>query len=140
MLDKILGFLTPVIIYFFIFVLNAVMPGRWVTGYVTKEGTDEKLRYRLNGLIVLITVLICWVAICYAGWMSWDYLYQIRWYSLAGAITMGLIFSIVLVVPYPAVKKSFFADFYLGRLENPQLWGGRIDAKMWLYLVGSIML
>jgi delta14-sterol reductase len=140
MLDKTLGFLTPVIIYFFIFVLNAVMPGRWVTGYVTKEGTDEKLRYRLNGLIVLITVLICWVAICYSGWMSWDYLYQIRWYSLAGAITMGLIFSIVLVVPYPTVKKSFFADFYLGRLENPQLWGGRIDAKMWLYLVGAIML
>jgi hypothetical protein len=51
-----------------------------------------------------------------------------------------LIFSLLIVLPFPHVKKSLLADFYLGRLDNPQLWNGRIDAKMWLYMVGAIML
>jgi protein-S-isoprenylcysteine O-methyltransferase Ste14 len=72
--------------------------------------------------------------------MPWDWLYMYRWQGLAGAITFGIIFSFAIVLPYPAVKKSFLVDFYLGRLENPQLWGGRIDAKMWLYLIGAVML
>ena len=29
---------------------------------------------------------------------------------------------------------------FLGRLENPQFKEGRIDAKMWLYLIGAVML
>ena len=36
--------------------------------------------------------------------------------------------------------QSLFADFYLGRLENPQFFDRRVDAKMFLYLVGAIML
>jgi len=54
MLD-VLGFFAPIIIYAIIFILNAVLPGRWVVGYATKEGTEEKLKYRLNGLLVLVT-------------------------------------------------------------------------------------
>jgi hypothetical protein len=49
-MHAILGFLAPVIIYAYIFLLNTIVPGRWVMGYVTKTGTDEKLRYPLNGL------------------------------------------------------------------------------------------
>jgi protein-S-isoprenylcysteine O-methyltransferase Ste14 len=139
-MENLLGFFTPAILYLFIFILNALMPGRWVTGYVTKEGSDEKLRYRLNGLLVLFTVILSWFLACYYGYMEWDYLYQIRWYGLAGAITFGIIFSFAIVLPYPSVKKNFLADFFLGRLENPQLWGGRIDAKMYLYLIGAILL
>lgn len=139
-MEKVIAFFVPVLIYVFIFILNAIMPGRWVTGYATKEHSSEKLKYRLNGLLVLITVVLVWVLLCYNGILDWDYLYEIRWYSLSGACTLGIIFSLVLVIPSPAVKQSFFADFYLGRLENPQLWGGRIDAKMWLYLVGAVML
>lgn len=139
-MDKLLGFFTPVIIYLFITVLNFHLPGRWVTGYVTKAGTDEKLRYRLNGLLVLATTIIAWGLLCYSGIMPWDWLYQYRWYALAGAVVSGLVFSFVLVLPYPAVKKSFLADFYLGRLMNPQYLGGRLDAKMWLYLIGATML
>jgi protein-S-isoprenylcysteine O-methyltransferase Ste14 len=139
-MEKLLGFLTPGLIYFFIFILNAVLPGRWVTGYVKKKNSTDKLRYWLNGIPVLFTVLFLWALSCHFGLMAWDWFYKFRWVGVAGAITFGLIFSFVIVLPYPAVKKSFFADFYLGRLENPQLWGGRIDAKMWLYLVGAIML
>ncbi len=139
-MDKVLGFLSPVLVYSFIFVLNLLLPGRWVKGYVTKPNSSEKLRYRLNGLLVLCTVILAWALCCYFGWMPWDWLFTYRWYALAGAVAFGLVFSFALVLPHPAVKSSFLADFFLGRLENPQLWGGRIDAKMWLYLVGAIML
>ena len=91
-MEKILGFFTPAFIYLIIFILNAVMPGRWVTGYATKTNTGEKLKYRLNGLLVLFTVVACWAALCYSGLMPWDWLYETRWYGLAGAVTFGLIF------------------------------------------------
>jgi protein-S-isoprenylcysteine O-methyltransferase Ste14 len=139
-MEKILGFLTPALVYLFIFILNAGLPGRWVTGYVSKENSSKKLRYRLNGLPVLFIVIVSWILCCYFGLLTWDWFYEYRWYGLAGAIIFGLIYSLVLVLPHHPVKKSFLADFYLGRMENPQLWGGRVDAKMWLYLVGAIML
>lgn len=139
-MDKLIGFLAPALVWLYIFLLNVVLPGRWVTGYVTRSGTDEKLRYRLNGLPVLFTVIGTWAALCYFHVIPWDALYTYRWYGVAGAVTFGLIFSAVLVIPHPSVKKNFLADFYLGRLENPQLWGGRVDAKMWLYLAGAVLL
>jgi delta14-sterol reductase len=139
-MEKLAGFLSPVLIYLYITFLNALLPGRWVVGYATKSGTEEKLKYRLNGIMVLFTAVMTWVVVCYTELLEWNWLYENRWYSLAGAITFGIIFSFVIVLPYPAVKKSFLADFFLGRVENPQRWGGRIDAKMWLYLIGAVML
>ena len=70
------------------------------------------------GILVFIFVVLSWAGLCYSGYLPWDWLYNYRWYGVAGAIVFGLIFSFVLVLPYPAVKSSFFADFYLGRLEN----------------------
>ncbi|MBK9104325.1 MAG: ergosterol biosynthesis protein [Saprospiraceae bacterium] len=139
-MNSVLGFLAPVLVYAYIFMLNAILPGRWVTGYVTRTGSSDKLKYRLNGLLTLIIVVITWGVLGYSGIMPWDWFYTNRWYGLAGAIVFGLIFSTVIVLSQPPVRKSFFADFYLGRAENLQLWGGKIDAKMWLYLVGAIML
>jgi delta14-sterol reductase len=139
-MDKLIGFLSPALIYFLIFILNIIIPGRWVVGYATKTNSTEKLRYRLNGLPILFIVVLSWFFLCRSGYIAWDWLYLYRWYGLAGAVVFGLIFSLTIVIPYPSVKNSFLADFYLGRLENPQLWGGRIDAKMWLYLVGAVML
>lgn len=140
MLQHILGFFTPTLVYLVIFGLNAALPGRWVTGYVTRPGSTDKLRYRLNGLLVLLVMVGAWAGLCYGGVIAWDDLYLVRWSALAGAVIFGLVFSFVLVLPAAPVKSNFFADFYLGRLENPQLWGGRIDAKMWLYLVGAVLL
>jgi protein-S-isoprenylcysteine O-methyltransferase Ste14 len=139
-MEDILGFLAPLIIYTIIFILNAILPGRWVVGYATKEGTDEKLKYRLNGFLVLVTSVALWGGLCHFNFLPWDWLYTVRWYALSGAFTLGLLFSFIVVIPYPAVKKSFAIDFFLGRAENLQLWGGRIDAKMWLYLIGAILL
>jgi protein-S-isoprenylcysteine O-methyltransferase Ste14 len=139
-MNEIFGFLAPFFIYIFIFILNALLPGRWLTGYINKPMSSEKLKYRLNGLWVLATVIITWGILCCNGIVAWDWLWRIRWYSLAGAVTFGLIFSFAVVVPFQKVRKSFLADFYLGKIENPRLWEGRIDAKMWLYLAGAVML
>ncbi len=139
-MEQLLGFIAPGIVYLYIFILNIFVPGRWVTGYVTKTGSNEKLTYRLNGLFVLLLTVATWFGLCYAGLISWDWFYLVRWPALAGAVVFGIIFSLIIVIPFPKVKNNFLADFYLGRLDNPQLWGGRIDAKMWLYLIGAIML
>ncbi|HKC69475.1 MAG TPA: DUF1295 domain-containing protein, partial [Bacteroidia bacterium] len=98
------------------------------------------LQYRLNGIFVLCTVMATWFLLGYYGVMPYNWLYTYRWYTLAGAFCLGIIFTLVIVLPYPPVKKSLMSDMYLGRLENPQLWNGRIDAKMWLYLVGAVLL
>jgi len=139
-MEKLLGFLTPALVYFFVFILNAIMPGRWVHGYVAGKNSGKKLRYRLNGILVLFIVLFTWIILCNAGFIPWDWFYTQRWFGLAGAAVFGLIFSFALVLPHPRIKKPFIADFFFGRSENPQLWGGRIDTKMWLYLAGAIML
>ncbi len=139
-MEPIAGFCSPFLIYALILGLNALLPGRWLEGYVTKPNSTEKMRYRLNGLLVLFVVIGLWAGCCYSGLLAWDWLYTHASYGFAGAVTLGLIFSFAIVLTAPPVKTSFWADFYLGRLENPQLWGGRIDAKMWLYLVGAILL
>lgn len=139
-MQSLLGFFAPTVIYAYIFLLNVLLPGRWVTGYVTKEGTDEKLRYRLNGLLVLVTTVGTWFGLCYYNIIEWDWLYQVRWSALAGAVVFGLTFSCVIVLNHPKRKANFLADFFLGRAANPQLWGGKVDAKMWLYLIGAVLL
>jgi delta14-sterol reductase len=120
--------------------LNGFLPGRWVKGYITKPDSTEKIKYRLNGIIVFFVSVLLWFVLGNYNLISFDWLYQYRWYEFSGAFTFGIFFSLAVVLPYPSVKKSFWSDFYLGRVENLQFWNGRIDAKMWLYLVGAIML
>jgi delta14-sterol reductase len=139
-MDKILGFLTPILISGIIFVLNALLPGRWVTGYIAKINSTEKMRYHLNGIIVFFAVVLIWFFSGYFNIVPYDWLYSYRWYGLAGAFILGLIFTLAVVLPYPSVRKSFLTDVFLGRKENLQLWGGRVDIKMWLYLTGATML
>ena len=129
--------LWPLGIYAVITLLALIVPGRWVDGYVVNPATKKPYRYRLNGLRVLVVTVGLWALLCWQGVLPWGAFYEHRWEMLAGAFTLGLVFTFAIVLPYPKVK-SLFADLYLGRLENPQ-WG-RLDAKMWLYLVGAAML
>lgn len=140
MKQYLLGFFAPWGIYLLITLLHLVLPGRWFTGYVKHSKTGELLRYRLNGLLVLLVTAALWFAAGYFDILPYNWLYLHRWEGLAGACTFGLLFTFVLVLPARSTGKSFLADLYLGRLENPQLWGGRVDAKMWLYLIGAVML
>jgi protein-S-isoprenylcysteine O-methyltransferase Ste14 len=137
---KILGFLAPIIIFMLIFILNAIVPGRWVTGYVFKKYSAERLRYRLNGIRVFLVVVVSWFLLGYQNIIPFDWLYTYRWYGLAGACMTGIVISLVVVIAYPPVRKSFLADLFLGRIENLQYRGGLVDAKMWLYLAGAILL
>jgi Ergosterol biosynthesis ERG4/ERG24 family len=137
---KTLGFLAPIMVSVLIFILNALLPGRWVTGYINKTNSTEKMRYHLNGLLVFFTVVLIWYLSGYLNIVPFDWLYNYRWYGLAGAFLFGIIFSLSVVLSYPQVKKFLLSDLFLGRIENLQLWGGKIDAKMWLYLTGATML
>lgn len=137
---QLLGFFSPWIIYALITLFHLLLPGRWVKGYVTDAVTGERLKYRLNGRLVLFALVFLWVLLGYMGWVEYDWLYTMRWYSLAGAFVFGLVFSLMIVLPYPSTGKSLFSDIYLGRLDNPQWQNGKIDAKMWLYLIGAVML
>jgi delta14-sterol reductase len=98
------------------------------------------MRYHLNGIFVFLIMVLLWILLGCSHVISYNWLYQYRWYELAGAFTFGIIVSLSVVLPYPRIKKSFWSDFYLGRVENLQLLGGRIDAKMWLYLAGATLL
>ena len=139
-MDKTLGFLAPILLLITIFILNALLPGRWVTGYVTKTNSTEKMRYHLNGIFVFFTVVLIWFLSGYFNILPYDWLYIYRWYGLAGAFLAGIIFSLAVVLYYPPVRKSFLSDLFFGRIENLQLWDGIADAKMWLYLTGATML
>jgi delta14-sterol reductase len=139
-MQALLGFITPWIVYFVITALHYLLPAKRVSGYVRSEPGGELLRYRLNGIWVMLASLLLWFLLGYFNWVPFDWLYQVRWYSLAGAFTLGILYTLRAVLPHPATGSSLLKDLYLGRLENPQYAGGRIDAKMWLYLIGAVML
>jgi hypothetical protein len=139
-MEKTLGFLTPAFLAVTIFVFNALLPGRWITGYINKPNSPDKMRYHLNGILVFAIIILLWILAGYFSIVPFDWLYRYRWYSLAGAFVTGIIFSLAVVLPFPEFRKSLLADIYLGRIENIQFWKGRVDAKMWLYLYGAIVL
>lgn len=133
------GFLIPFVVYAYITLLHLILPARWVDGYVTDE-SGKPMRYRLNGLPVLLIVLGTWYALGHFNILPLGYI-ALHWVpSLIGAFILGMIFSWWVVRKELPVTDSYGKDFFLGRAENPQWLGGRIDAKMWLYLVGAVML
>ena len=136
----ILGFITPWIAYAVITLLHIIIPARKVKGYVKDDKTGEVLNYRLNGIFVLMASILIWFLLGYFKLVDYDWLYTVRWESLAGAVVMGLLFSFIIVLKNTSTGKSFLADFWFGRLKNPQFKNGFIDAKMWLYLIGAVML
>jgi delta14-sterol reductase len=131
--------LAPLCVYAIVLALHLLLPARWTPGYVTDPATGQPLRYRLNGLRVLFATLALYALACALGWLPWDFFYVHRLAMAAGACALGLAFTLAIVLPAPR-HKGLLADLYLGRLANPQWGGGRLDAKMFLYLVGAVML
>ena len=140
MSETLLGFFAPWMIYAGLLVLHLALPARHVAGYVRDERSGSPLRYRLNGLPVLFVAVALWLAAGRSGWMPWDWLWTHRWPGLAGAATLGLLFSFAIVLTAPTTGRRLLADLFLGRRFNPQALGGRVDAKMFLYLVGATLL
>jgi len=136
---RMFGVLALLAVYAATFVLYVVVPGRWVDGYVTDDA-GRTLRYRLNGLRVFVIVIAGFVALAAGGVLPWDVFYVHRVAMVITAIAVGLGFTAAIVLPAPSTGKSLGADLYLGRWKNPQAWGGLVDAKMFLYLIGAVML
>jgi protein-S-isoprenylcysteine O-methyltransferase Ste14 len=133
------GVLSLIGVYLSVLVLHVILPGRWVEGYVF-DPAGRRLRYRLNGLLVFVVVVAGWSALAASGWLPWDFFYLHRVSMLVTAFLIGIVFSLAIVLPGPRTGKSWLAELYLGRFENPQWGAGRVDAKMFLYLVGAVML
>ena len=127
------------VVYAGVLALHLALPARRVDGYVFDPRTGRPLQYRLNGLRVLVVTVAVWAGACALGWLPWDFFHRERWSLAAGACVLGLVFTFAIVLPAEP-RRSFFADLYLGRLANPQWGRGRVDAKMFLYLVGAVML
>ena len=136
----ILGFLTPWIVYAGITALHLILPAFKLKGYVKHEKTGELLNYRINGIFVLAASVLIWYLLGHFGIVPHTWLYDVRWPSLAGAVVMGLSFSFIIVCKYPSTGKSFLADFWFGRIWNPQIKNGLIDTKMLFYMIGAVML
>ena len=135
-----LGLITPLIAYSIITLLHIVIPARKVKGYVKNEITGKVMNYRINGIFVLLTSILIWFLLGYFDIVPYVWLYETRWLGFIGACIIGLAYSFYIVLKYPSTGKSFFADFWFGRVKDAQLKDGFIDAKMWFYLIGAVML
>jgi delta14-sterol reductase len=107
---------------------------------VKSDVTGEVLKYRTNGRLVLAASILLWFVLGYFNIVPYVWLYETRWFGLIGACAIGLAFSLYVVVKYPSTGRSFFADLWFGRSKDVQIKNGFIDAKVWFYLVGAVML
>jgi len=135
-----LGLITPLIVYAAITLLHLVIPTRRRAGYVRSDATGEVLKYRTNGRIVLPVSILAWLALGYFDIVPYTWLYETRWWGLIGAVVIGLAFSLVIVLRYRSTGKPFPADLWFGRAKDVQIGDGLVDAKVWFYLVGAVML
>ena len=138
-MDWLLGAITPIVVFGIVLGLNYWVPGTNVDGYVEDEATGRPIRYRLNGLRVLFVMLVYYGLLGGLGWLPWDWFYQVRWPAVVSACVVGLIYTLVLVLPAEPVTNSLLKDLFLGRTKNLHYFG-RTDVKMYLYLAGAVLL
>jgi delta14-sterol reductase len=136
----VIGLLVPWAVALLVLALHLVVPARWVDGYVRDERTGAPLRYRLNGLRVFVVTMALYVGAARFGVLPWDFFWTHRWTGLAGACALGIAFTFAIVWSAPPTGRGWLADLYFGRRANPRWGGGRVDAKMYLYLFGAILL
>jgi len=135
-----LGLITPLAAYAIITLLHIIIPVKRIMGYVKNEITGEVMNYRTNGIFVLLTSILIWFLLGNFHIVPYVWLYETRWPGLIGACAIGLIFSFYIVLKHPSTGKSFLADFWFGRVKDAQFKDGFIDAKLWFYLIGAVML
>ena len=134
------GFFAPWLASALVLALSALLPARRVTGYVRDERSGQLLRYRLNGPLVFAVTIGLWLIAGFSGVMPWDWLWTHRWSGAAGALALGIVASAAVVRSASSRGGSLLKEFYLGRRANPRMFGGRVDAKMFLYVFGATYL
>jgi protein-S-isoprenylcysteine O-methyltransferase Ste14 len=135
---QVAGFFAPWLVYALVIALQLVVPARHVDGYV-RDDAGHRLHYRLNGLRVFAVILALYFGACQLGWLARDFLWTYRFEGLAGACTLGLLFTAAIVIGAPRTGRNLAAELFFGRRFNPQ-YRALLDAKMSLYLVGAVML
>jgi delta14-sterol reductase len=135
-----LGLITPLVAYSIITALHLAIPTRRTAGYATHPATGTPLTYRINGRFVLLAAVLAWFALGSTNVVPYEWLYETRWLGLVGAVVIGVTFSLVIVLRYPPTGRHPLADLWFGRAREAQLKDGLIDAKMWFYLIGAVML
>jgi delta14-sterol reductase len=135
-----LGLITPLVVYAVVTLLHVVIPTQRRTGYVQNDLTGQVLKYRTNGRFVLPATILLWFLLGYFHVVPYEWLYETRWWGLIGAVVIGLAFSLFIVLRYPSTGKRFPADLWFGRAKDVQISDGFVDAKVWFYLVGAVML
>ena len=137
--EAIAGFFTPLAIFGVFFVLQLVLPGRWVPGYVINPETGEPRKYRLNGILVFVIAVIVW-AFELTG-MPREWFYRSSIYAVVGGTVFAAIFTVIAVYSQPRTKQSnFIGDLWLGRAQELSFFKSRFDVKMYFYVVGGTML
>ena len=137
--EAIAGFFTPLAIFAVFFVLQLILPGRWVPGYVINPETGEPRKYRLNGILVFVIAVVVW-AFELTG-MPREWFYRSSIYAVAGGTVFAAIFTVIAVYSQPRNKKtSFIGDLWLGRAQELSFFKSRFDVKMYFYVVGGTML
>lgn len=138
-------------------ILHLVVPSRIVTGYCC-DSENQPLKYYLNGFVVLLLFGLIFYLIPKS---LQSVLYYDYWNGLIAANIVGLTLSGYFFVagggekydrcvtidqlgkldqlkPVEANKHGALTTFFLGCRWNPRFFGGRLDVKMFLYIVGAI--
>ena len=137
--EAIAGFFTPLAIFAVFFVLQLVLPGRWVPGYVVNPETGEPRKYRLNGILVFVIAVVVW-AFELTG-MPREWFYRSSIYAVVGGTVFAAILTVIAVYSQPRTKQSsFIGDLWLGRAQELSFFKSRFDVKMYFYVVGGTML
>ena len=93
--EVIAGFFTPLVIFAVFFLMQLILPGRWVPGYVINPQTCEPGNYRLNGILVFAIALIVWAF--ELTWMPRDWFYRSSIYAVVCGTVFTTVFAIVAV-------------------------------------------
>ena len=137
--EMIAGIFTPLAIFIVFFLLQVILPGKWVPGYVRDPNTGEPRKYRLNGILVFVIAVLVWAF--EATGMPRDWFFRTTLYALAGGTLFSLIFTFIAVYSQPRKeKRNPIADLWVGRAQELAFFNYRFDIKMYLYVVGGIML
>ena len=138
-MEAVAGFLAPLAICAAFFVVQLVLPGRRVPGYVIEPETGEPRSYRLNGLLVFVIAEIVW-ALELTG-MPRDWFYRSTLYQVAGGTVLCLLFALLAVFGGARDKvERPLAALWEGRVLELSFFNQRFDVKMFLYVVGGTML
>ena len=137
--EKLAGFFTPLAIFIVFFLLQVILPGMRVPGYVRDKETGEPRKYRLNGILLFVIAVLVWAF--EATGMPRDWFFRTTLYALAGGTLFSLIFTFIAVYSQPRKeKRNPIADLWVGRAQELAFFNYRFDVKMYLYVVGGTML